>query len=313
MVVVHTSPNQAKDNRLCAYADESSFNVGRYRGIGVVSLRENEVPERKSQIEQLLLESGVRELKWNRLHSAKKRFAAQKILDVIFEMATSSALRVDVLLWDTNDRRHIVRRRDDIENLQRMYYHLLRNVLQARWPDGSTWNLFPDENTSLNWNTVEDFLDKASLKTEFVRDFMSVGTFKFRLRKEFRIEEITPCKSHFEPLIQVADLFAGLGAYSHERYETFEGWRALTSAQHQLFQKHHRPVVKLSCADRERCQLLAYFDSGCKLKRLGVGLSSTRGLRTFNPRNPVNFWLYVPQREEDKAPVRRSVVPASDQ
>jgi hypothetical protein len=306
MVVTHQTPNQTAANRLCAYADETSFNVGRYRGIGVVSLPESDVPERNAQLAQLLLESNVRELKWNRLHSAKKRFAAQKILDHIFDAATSWELRVDVLLWDTSDRRHIVRKRDDIENLQRMYYHLLRNVLRARWPDGSTWNLFPDENTSLNWSTVEDFLDKASLKTEFVRDFMSVKTFKLRLRREFQIEEITSSKSHLEPLIQVADLFAGLGAYSHERYETYKGWQTLTSPQQKLFQLHPQPVVKLSSADRERCQLLAYFDSRCKLKKLGVSLSSNKGLRTLKPQNPVNFWLYVPQREGDRAPVKRS-------
>jgi hypothetical protein len=187
-----------------------------------------------------------------------------------------------------------------------MYYHLLKNVLQARWPDYSQWNIFPDVHTGLNWNEVEDFLDLASMTTEIVRPFMTVGAFKLRLRTEFRIEDITPCESPLEPMIQVADLLAGLGAYSYEKFAAYCEWKRQNAAQNQLFALRDGSPANLSCSDRERCRVLAEFDSACKSRRLGVSLETYQGLRTFDPKNPINFWLYIPQHEKDIAPTHRS-------
>ncbi len=195
-------------------------------------------------------------------------------------------------------------RRDDIANLQRMYYHLLKNVLQARWPDYSEWNIFPDEHTGLNWNEVEDFLDRASMTSEVVKDLLTKGSFKVRLRTEFRIEEIVPSKSHLEPLIQVADLLAGLGSYSYDKFRTYIEWKRQNSRQSELLLQANNLPLKLSCADRERCRVLDEFDAACKFRKLGVSLSTHRGLQTPNPKNPINFWLYVPQHEKDVAPRR---------
>jgi Protein of unknown function (DUF3800) len=290
--------------RLCAYADESHYNCGRHRAVALLTLRQADAVSYRREIGEILAASNVGELKWNRLNSARARFAAQKILAVILDGASRSRIRVDVLLWDTRDRRHIVNRRDDIANLQRMYYHLLKNVLQARWPDYSVWYVFPDEHTSLNWNQVEDFLDRASMKSEVVRDLLTNSGFKIRLRTEFQIKELTPCKSHLEPLIQVADIFAGLGAYSYDGFEAYCEWKRQNSAQSEMFAQPNELVSKLSGSDRERCCVLADFDRACKSRTLGVSLETHRGLRTFNPKNPINFWLYVPQHEKDLAPTR---------
>jgi hypothetical protein len=59
-----------------------------------------------------LAESKVAEFKWQKLTSAKYRFAALKLIDTIFE-AVGQGLRTDVLVWDTRDRRHAVPGRDD--------------------------------------------------------------------------------------------------------------------------------------------------------------------------------------------------------
>jgi len=185
-----------------------------------------------------------------------------------------------------------------------MYYHLLKNVLQARWPDYSEWNIFPDEHTGLNWNEVEDFPDRASMTSEVVKDLLTKGAFKVRLRTEFQIKEITPSESHLEPLIQVADLLAGLGSYSYDKSRTYGEWKRQNSCQLELPIQTNNPPPKLSCSDRERCRVLAEFNLACKSRKLGVSLETHQGLRTFDPTNPINFWLYVPQHESDIAPRR---------
>ncbi len=180
----------------------------------MITLTQKNLKGVKDELQQLLKESDVSEFKWERLSSARERFAALKLVEFAIGKASTDSLRIDVLTWDAEDSRHKVRRRDDVANLERMYYHLFKYVLRERWPDGSIWELRPDENTALKWNSVQDFLEYASSKTEMRRDLFTKGKFILRLKKEFRIEKITPSKSHKEPLIQLADLFAGLSVYS---------------------------------------------------------------------------------------------------
>ncbi len=60
--------------------------------------------------------------------------------------------------------------------------------------------------------------------------------------------------------------------------------------------------IKLSKSDQERCCVLYEFNNKCKNKKLGVSLKINRGLKTFDAKNPINFWWYEPQHEADKAP-----------
>jgi hypothetical protein len=187
-----------------------------------------------------------------------------------------------------------------------MYYHLFKNVLRARWSDDSIWRLCPDEQTAMKWNEVEDFLDMAGTQVEAWRDLFTQGKFSLRLRREFSVEQIMPCKSHEEPLIQLADLCVGLAVYSRSSYAHYEQWQLKYGQQPSLFSMEPEVPVQLSRSDRERCAVLAELDAVCKRKRLGVSLKTNRGLKTFDPVNPINFWPYEPQREEDKAPVKRA-------
>jgi hypothetical protein len=114
------------------------------------------------------------------------------------------------------------------------------------------------------------------------------------------VQEIIPSESHAEPLIQVADLLVGLGAYSYEKFETYCESKEQNSSQADMF----KPLSSqsFSHSDRERCRVLEDFHFACKSHRLGVSLESNQGLRTYIPANPINFWLYVPQHDDDTAP-----------
>lgn len=285
-----------------AFSDETHYGVGQYRGIGLVTLKHNFYEDLKTELENNLKETHVKELKWQKLDARNDCKVAFKFVECAVSNACAGNLRVDVLIWDTQDNRHKVMGRDDLANMHRMYYHLFKNVLIERWPDGSVWHLHPDEQASIDWSEISRFLDMASI---------TVGTPSLlsglieSLRSEFNVVLIEQYNSENEPLIQMADLFAGLGVYSRNKYDHFCCWQ-LTHRQERQITLLPEAVtnINLSNADKMRCPVLDKLASLCKANKLGVGLKRTKGLKTYNPANPVNFWWYQPQREEDKAPIR---------
>jgi len=47
-----------------------------------------------------------------------------------------------------------------------------------------------------------------------------------------------------------------------------------------------------------------HFNDKCKKNKFGVSLKIGKGFKTFNPQSPINFWIYVPQNLNDKAPIK---------
>lgn len=122
-----------------------------------------------------------------------------------------------------------------------------------------------------------------------------------RLRQEFGIEEIRPVSSEQHPLLQLADLFAGLAVFSRNNFDDYQKWLQATSPQAFLFHEADASSDS-SRSSRERFPVLKEFDHACKQRRLGVSLKTKRGLWTPDPQNPINFWIYEAQHPEDKAP-----------
>ncbi len=285
------------------FSDESHWNKGRFRSLGLVTVALDRVQEIECEAGARLGESDVAELKWSRVTGAKERFAAVKMCDLAVRWARQGELRVDVLVWDTWDKRHDVPGRDDVANLQRMYYHLFRNVLRARWPHDAVWRLHPDDHTAMNWGTVEDCLQSVGQQYELERSLLTGGKLRVRLRREFGIEEIRPVSSRDHPLLQLADLLAGMAVFSRDRFAEYQAWLSTNESQSKLLPDDGRQV-EASRSTRERFKVLRHFDSLCKSLKLGVSLKSRGGLWTPDPGNPLNFWLYEPQSPLDKAPRR---------
>jgi len=282
-----------------AYSDESYYTRGRHRSIAVVTLETRSSESLNQAIRALLDESGVKEFKWQKLRQARERFAAQKIMDSVIQEALLGTVRVDVLIWDTADSRHKIKGRDDIANLQRMYYHLLKSALK-RWRGDNAWALYPDQNSALDWETVRDYLDTAGLASGMRLE--SLPLFRSRLSNEFHIDELQEVDSRTVPLCQIADFLAGVGAFSRNKFDTYCCWKERHQGQLPLFPTGQ--PTKLSNSDQERCAVLACLDTRCKAHKLGVSLQTKQGLWTPDPANPVNFWPYEPQHPDDKAPTR---------
>jgi len=266
-----------------AYADETNYNTGRFRGVALVTLGVAEALQSAAEIRQITDKFGIREFKWAKLKSAQNRFAALEIVEYIVNLLMSSNTRIDVLVWDIEDTRHRIQNRSDIRNLRRMYYFLYRNVLGRRWSDSCRWELKPAQSSFRAASHLSYLGNPDELNDDA------------RLAQVCRIIEID---SKDEPLAQVADLFAGAAVYSRNSFSTYKAWNLARIQAHE-----NAEAITLSNADRERCPVIEYIYQQCKTHKLYVSLSSTEGLRTRDPRSPMNFWWYEPQGEYDKAPL----------
>jgi hypothetical protein len=247
-----------------AYTDEAQYNTGRYRGLGMVSARAELCGALRIEALKLLEASGVVESKWEKVRSARMRFVAEKVLDWATASALAGQLRVDVLTWDTEDSARSGTGLPHLTTLRLMYAYLLGTVLPARWPDASGWRVLPDEQGAMGWDRLAAALPYSAA--------------------------ITPCHSDAEPLIQVADLFVGMGLYSRSAYDTYERWLCFTPAERGTGDR--LPGLALSASDRVRCHILDQFYTRCTLLGLGVSLRTYRGLRTYGMAAPLAFHWY---------------------
>jgi hypothetical protein len=289
-----------------AFGDETKWNEGRFRGVGLLTLSAQHSAAFEAKAGQLLQESSVKELKWKGLKTARERHAAIKITNLILKGALAGECRVDVLSWDTHDKRHKIQGRDDLENLQRMYYHLLRTVLRKRWPSGSRWGFYPDEHTGIDWAKMEDFLGKKSSDAVIENNLLTFGQFHQRIRHEFQIEHIDQRSSAKTCLIQAVDIFVGLAVYTRDKGAAFYQWDTDTGVQKDLFETAEAKHAKINGTDEERFQLLRGFLKVCRAGKMGVSFVTKKCLHSPNPGKPINFWHYEPQHELDVAPTRKS-------
>lgn len=283
-----------------AYADETSYNVGRFRGIGVISLALADARLLSKKLRHII---PSREFKWQDLRSADMQFLASDMLKIALHFVETGLMRIDVITWDTQDDRHNIQGRDDLANLNRMYYHVLHNVFSRRWSSDCVWRLCPDENSVLDWGTIYSCLNSVSYR-DSLRTQVTSEDDAIVLWRKFNICEIIQCESHEEPVIQLADLLVGLGVYSRQRYEIYEQWNSNLSRPQATLAVPTPNERRMSQADYHRCQVLAGFFKQCTTLKLGVNLKGTKGLRTYAPGNPVNFWQYQSQHSYDRAPVK---------
>lgn len=279
-----------------SFSDESYSN-DRFRSIASLSLKSNNLTQISSDLKKLLDNSSVNEFKWQKLKDAKYKFCAEKLINFVWNLIETDDARIDVVIWDINDSRHKVKKRDDTANYGRMFFHLHSNALKRR-PKSLTWDLFPDEGVGIDWSIVSQCVDARGQHREFV-DLPLLGS--FFSDPHYSIANLKEVKSHEEPCCQIADLFAGMSIFSRTHYDLYEKWHEYTVPSLPLF-----PVVKpqMTRAEEHRFPILQYFDQGCKSRKLGVSLKSKRYLQTPNPNNPINFWHYIPQHEMDKAPTK---------
>lgn len=285
------------------FTDESSITKSRFPSLSAFSLPLIHYEQVKADVYKILNESGVTEFGWSNLKNAKYYFCAEKIVDWLIQNRSKYRLRIDTVVWDTHDSRHKIQGRDDMANYERMFFHLLSNSMKRR-SRGSIWHVRPDERNGIDWETIRECLHHIGKKQEY-RDTIFGN---FLMDPFFIIQSFEQKQSDKEVLIQVADLFSGLSVFSHENYDTYCIWCRQEQNQRQMTFDFlgEEEVLKLSNSQRYRCKLLQWFNHECKKHKLGVSLDTHKHLKTFQPDNPLNFWVYKPQGEYDKAPTRET-------
>lgn len=288
-----------------AFADETNHTAasGQYGAIALLTLSRENAKRIHDKLILYQKEHGITEFKWQKTGNSKYNKMAKVLIDVVIEEICKENLRIDILSWDYLDSRHNRKGRDEIANLHRMYHHLLKNVFTHKWPDNINWKFCPDENSAINWPDVRHFLWNKSTSNEYVHDLFTEPSYNWR--NLFHLTEINELDSKSTPLIQIADLFAGLSAYSRKHYLKYNQWKEEQNGVQYLFGTENNAKESLSKNDISRCQIIDHLKENCTKHKLGVSFKSSCGFKTHAPSKPINFWWYEPQHESDKIPLKK--------
>lgn len=290
-----------------AFGDESKWNQGRFRGVGIVTLEERRFKEIETAIKATMVESGVREIKYQAIKGARDKFAAAKIVSLIVEKSFLGHCRVDVLTWDVEDSRHKVIGRDDSENLLRMYHHCLNATLEKKWKNqAAVWKICLDEHSAISGEMIKHFLQRKANRQEEQRvgGLLPLGGDFNRLFEGHRISSVYQGCSSDEVFVQVADLFVGLGVWTRDPSCSYRIWKNnQPTDQMQLFGEHP-DEIGASTALKAKYEVLHTLVSECQARKMGLSINTKDALHTPNGQRPVNFWHYEPQTIEDQAPVK---------
>lgn len=297
-----------RDLTLQAYCDASGIFAGRYQSIGIVSGNTASLERLREVLINSLESNSIREIRFaavRRQGSREDRTARQFILSTIDQFIAVGLIRVDVLSWYTADSRHSVPGRDDSENLGRLYYHLLHSITQ-RWPRGY-WEVIIDKDERVSFDTLKDCINNKLLQSTNIPT-LDLVTSAPQIEELGAVSDIREAESEEEPLVQLADLFAGTARFSHDKGTQCCDWVVTygNPAQPPLPDPFAQLRVQdYGKSDTCRFQLIAELCTVCKKHRLAVSLNEKKHLWTRNPAHPINFWTYEPQSKYDRAPVRR--------
>jgi len=286
------------------YCDETGH--GRYRGIGVLSGSQKGLHALRAILAPLC---GRHPIEWKKIRNSGRASVAKSLVNAVVDAARSGAIRVDVLLWDTEDRRHAVPDRDDRKNLGIMYYHVLKHVA-ASWSGAAVWGFYPDRLSCMDWDTLVDCLRhaplerKRSLRTPVIFDLggirLSLGDFNQ-----------TDCS--IDPLLQVADIFAGMGResrdHSSELAKCMQLLRRIDDPTGQMgfaFGPSPEDLETVTSEGlRHKLSVIAHLKHVCGIHRFGLSLRDGY-LRTYRRSTPVNYWWWKSQHPLDRAPTKQT-------
>lgn len=288
-------------NIFAAYSDESFHK--QYHAIGIVSGKKNLLSCLREKLQNIIHDKNIKELKFSeiRIHPPKVE-AAKKFIDLGIGFSKKNMIRIDVLIWDLKDSRHSISNRDDPANWAYMYYKILR-CISEQW-NHRYWEFYPDEQSAIEWYKIANYLNRTIIyrrKPHFLTLFEQD---KHRI-KFIRLKQL---KSHKEPLIQLADLFAGVACFSRKKSD--ECWIEYIKRKKQqsLFREETEMRSQLSGTDLNRFKLIFRIYKICKKFNLNVSLRSKKYLWTPDPSYPINFWHYEPKSEKDKAPQEKKII-----
>lgn len=234
---------------------------------------------------------------------------AGQFIDLAIKYAAQRKIRIDVLYWDLEDSRHKIQGREDKSNLERMYYKVIRHVIN-QWGQSKLceWELYPDAGSNLDWAAISNYLKNTKIGRR--KQIADIPLFREFAKDGYPINiiSVSPKNSQDEPLIQLADLFAGMAKFSKEKGTEYINWVNSEESKKYAgfsFTFENENEISSSKKDIARFTILSKLDKLCKEHRMRVSIKTHKYLTTKDPTGPINFWFYEPQTEKDKAPTKR--------
>ena len=137
-----------------AYSDEAYYTTSHdFGAIAMLSFPAKLKPILESQIYPLV-SSLPCELKWSKLKNKNYYKKSTEIFDILFSHAVSGNLRIDSIIWETNDPRYPRNQSNSGEKLSVLYYLRLRDTLSKRWGLKTTWSVYSDEQNQIDWKEL---------------------------------------------------------------------------------------------------------------------------------------------------------------
>ena len=201
------------------------------------------------------------------------------------------------------DSRHNVRGRDIIKCHSHMYYKTILHASNCF--NAKSISIFPDRGCSFDWADLELIITRTPAARLTRRDkHQSTDSISNFLAAPFipvnRVEEID---DEDNPLIQLADHFAGLGVFSRGKHEFFGRWFKPLTRTETLF-AGLRPPDNLPRSFVPRFRLIKNIYEVCNNNGVIISLKTNNYLRTYDPNVKLNFWHYVPAGPDDKGPIK---------
>ncbi len=280
--------NFHKDTTHVGFADEAYWNQDEFRAVACVSARldNNDYHEIERRLCASRCAAGaiVSELKWSELNDYRRQRDAASVLEATVSLAASRELHIDVLVWDGRGRAYLDRLRDAGGNREAMHlqmmYRFLFSLVIARWRQTDTtvaphWTFAPDRHEGVDFLAVQrDLSLDPTLPGGAVVSVMDV-------------------KSMLNYSIQLADLIAGMSAWSHENWKDYGIW----------LRQGKQPDLQLTAPQwPTRFPLLDQFSRQCQDSDLGLTMLmpnpafTGRGLWTQEPgpsHHTINFQPFL--------------------
>ncbi len=285
------------------FRDESGWDSdNQYGSLAKVSGTYVHTLELHNALLGILNQHSKKEIKFKDIHNHKTKQIANEFLNTSFEFLNASKIKIHVIVWDKHDSRHKVQNRCDVENLKRMYYHNMKSLLKS-WNTETNWHFYPDEFTAIDWqNDVVKYIENTRLYPD--NDIQQKLFEVFENVKFPTIKGVKELDSKEFPIIQLADLYAGLVRTSRMESENFNKWccKQNEKLQPSLFEENIE--VEISNSLRPKFELMHEFREKSKTYKLGVNFSKSNYFTTFHDKRNLSIWHYEPQSEYDKAPIK---------
>lgn len=278
-----------------AFSDESGINYkDPYTSIPIVSGEEEVLNCLRDKLVQEINDKGINEVKFTgitRHKSPVTQAAIAFIRSAVNDFAKYRKIRIDTM---TMDNQYLLSTFPDYDNEQKLehMYHCLLSHIGRQW-NNTRWNFYPDINSKVNWNKIINFLSITKLHRGKCEKPLLIELI-LQENPKFQFDEIRQISSVQEPLIQLADLFAGLACFSHEENMDCSKWFISKNNGWQLEMKLSKDIKISNISRKSKCryQLIGELYNLCGRHSLWVSIKTRKHLWTRKKNSPVNFWDY---------------------